>query len=199
MTKWTEKLTITWTHFYCNSSIESKKLLININTMPMLKLRSSTPRAPLSLHEETKREKEGEEKKKKGMEHLLRCPSKTWKKSNNFIYTRRISISIRFLFFPSHTGRTLPKSNAHTKDTLLSLSRKANKQQHSTRKIRTQAAERGAASSPRLPSNLGPRIESVQRWVGRDGGEKKKQPSNKIKPEKAGAKVIVLILKLASD
>lgn len=57
--KTAETTAVTWTHFYCNSSIESKKVLININTMPMLKSPLSTPPTPLSLHEEkTERKKE---------------------------------------------------------------------------------------------------------------------------------------------
>lgn len=154
---------------------KAKKLLININTMPMLKSRSSTPRAPLSLHEETKREKERGKKRDGAPAEMPHQKHEEKKKSNNFIYTRRISISITDSSFSSHIGRTLLKSNAHTKDTLLSLSCKANKQQHSTRKIRTQAASRGAASSP----NLSPKAFRCG-W----GGREKKTQQNETK--KAG-------------
>lgn len=64
--KTAESAVVTWTHFYCNSSIESKKVLININTMPMFRSpprTDSTP--PRSLHKKKKREKEKHEKKKK--------------------------------------------------------------------------------------------------------------------------------------
>lgn len=44
--KTAETRAATWTHFYCNSSIESKKVLININTMPMLKSPPTTPFNP---------------------------------------------------------------------------------------------------------------------------------------------------------
>lgn len=67
-------------------------------------------------------------------------------------------------FFSSFSfiGRTSLKNNAHTKDThlhsiflTLSLSCKANKQQHSTRKLRTQAAGRSGIRSP-LPLHQNP-------------------------------------------
>lgn len=57
--------------FYCNSSIESKKVLININTMPMLKSPLSTPPAPVSPHQEREKERE-ETKPGRGGGHLLR-------------------------------------------------------------------------------------------------------------------------------
>lgn len=59
--------------FYCNSSIESKKVLININTMPMLKSPLSTPPAPVSPHEERERKKEKKQNQGGGGGgHLLR-------------------------------------------------------------------------------------------------------------------------------
>lgn len=67
-TKTAESAVVTWTHFYCNSSIESKKVLININTMPMffdhlrVPIRSPPPLTFPSTRK--KREKEKHEKKK---------------------------------------------------------------------------------------------------------------------------------------
>lgn len=63
--KTAETRAATWTHFYCNSSIESKKVLININTMPMLKSPPRTPSDPPFLStRKQKRQGEKEVKKK---------------------------------------------------------------------------------------------------------------------------------------
>ena len=127
--------------------------------MPMLKSPLSTPPAPLSLHEEKqerKKEKEVKRKQKK-RGHLPRRRSEH-EKSDNSSYLQREDfpsppIFFFLLFFQSYIGRTSLKNNAHTKDThlhsiflTLSLSCKANKQQHSTRKLRTQVA--GCVISP---------------------------------------------------
>lgn len=62
-TQTTETAVVTWTHFYCNSSIESKKVLININTMPMFQLPPRTIPTPFfPPQEKKKREKEKHEK-----------------------------------------------------------------------------------------------------------------------------------------
>lgn len=57
-TQTTETAVVTWTHFYCNSSIESKKVLININTMPMFQLPPRTIPTPFfPLQEKKERRK----------------------------------------------------------------------------------------------------------------------------------------------
>lgn len=84
----TKTAVVTWTHFYCNSSIESKKVLININTMPMFRSPPRTVQTPFSLHKKKKTE------------------GKTWKKSNSslliyrriFLFPQRLSL-VFFSFF----------------------------------------------------------------------------------------------------
>lgn len=133
---------VTWTHFYCNSSIESKKVLININTMPMLKSPLSTPPTPLfpprgKKQKKRERKKEIKQKQKKrgagtcwGADHNMKKAT-TWV----FPYLQKEDFSIfpttGFFFFVffllsklffhsfSYIGRTSLKNNAHTKDTHL--------------------------------------------------------------------------------
>lgn len=108
-TKTAETAVVTWTHFYCNSSIESKKVLININTMPMFRSPPRTVPTPFFPPQEKKRE------------------GNTWKKKATtrvFIYRRRIFLfapRLSLIFFSFHlcTGHTSRENNAHTKDKLL--------------------------------------------------------------------------------
>lgn len=62
-TKTAETAVVTWTHFYCNSSIESKKVLININTMPMCRSPPRTVPTPFFPPQEKKERRKYMKKK----------------------------------------------------------------------------------------------------------------------------------------
>lgn len=104
--------TVTWTHFYCNSSIESKKVLININTMPMFKSPFGNPPTPPSLHEERKEKKF----KTKKLVAPAVAPIITWKKATSFPYLQDFHCW-QGVFCIRDVRRW--KNNAHTKDTHL--------------------------------------------------------------------------------
>lgn len=109
-TKTAETAIVTWTHFYCNSSIESKKVLININTMPMFRSPPRTVPTPFFPPQEKKRE------------------GKTWKKQqlkSSYLQEEDFPFSTAafshlFLLFLC-TGHVSLENNAHRKDTNLQL------------------------------------------------------------------------------
>lgn len=146
--------------FYCNSSIESKKVLININTMPMFKSPLGTTPTPFPS---MRKEKKIKNKKKIVAPAVVSIVA--WKKRQVFLIYR-ISTADSFPFFFCIQDVRHWKNNAHTKDTHLhgtffkTFSCKANQQQHSTLKLRTQVQQgkRGTRSPCPPPFKPPPRI-----------------------------------------
>lgn len=137
--------------FYCNSSIESKKVLININTMPMFK---SPPSNPPPFPPRGKKKKKLKTKK---IAAPSVAPIITWKKRQVFLIYRIFHCwqdSFLFIYGTYGAGKIMHIRRIHTSTAhcFKTLSCKANQQQHSTLKLRTQVQQ--GEKRDTLPAHL---------------------------------------------